>query len=45
MLELDSQPYGYGVKPDVEVTQTYEDYLGHIDTQLHVALAEIQKME
>jgi len=43
--ELDSQPYGYGIKPDIEVTQTYEDYLGHIDTQLHVALAEIQKME
>jgi hypothetical protein len=36
--QLPDQNHGDGIKPDIEVTQSYEDFIQNIDTQLNYAL-------
>ncbi|MBT9392291.1 hypothetical protein KLP40_03870 [Hymenobacter sp. NST-14] len=38
VLRRATQPVGRGILPDIEVVQSYEDYLQHQDTQLQTAL-------
>lgn len=39
--QLSDQNYGDGVKPDIRVVQTYQDYLDNKDTQLQVAIKKV----
>jgi len=41
--ELDSQPFGRGVMPDIEVTQSLEDFLENRDTQMEFTLKIIEE--
>lgn len=40
--QISDQNYGDGVKPDVRVVQTYQDYLDNNDTQLHYTIKKIK---
>lgn len=43
VLEKSNQIYNRGIIPDYNVTQTFEDYLNHKDTQMNFALELIKK--
>ncbi len=40
--QLSDQKYGDGVQPDFNVSQTYQDFLHHRDTQLNYAIGKIK---
>jgi hypothetical protein len=42
VIEKDSQIFGRGIIPDYDVSQTYEDYLKHEDTQMKFVLELIK---
>lgn len=47
LMHIDSKykmsPDGYGVKPDIEITPTYQDRLNNVDTELEWVLNDIEK--
>ena len=43
VIEIENQKKHRGIIPDYEVTQTYSDYLNHIDTQMNFLLDLIDK--
>jgi hypothetical protein len=39
----DIQPFGRGIIPNYEVSQSYEDFINNIDTQMNFAIKLIEK--
>jgi hypothetical protein len=42
-IKKENKPFGRGIMPDYEVTQTYDDYINYIDTQMNFVLDLIKK--
>jgi hypothetical protein len=41
---ISDEKYGDGIIPDFEVTQTYQDFIDHTDTQLNFAIEKIKTL-
>ena len=43
MAKKENQKYGSGIIPDYEITQTFDDFLKNIDTQLNFTMELLLK--